>query len=122
MPTSDPSDGRLDRESKRFQARVRRVIQRLLPRGPTIVDVAADMSLNVRTLQRRLAASGVPFRTLLDECRREHALRDVQSGRLSISDISTRLGYSDPSHFVRAFRRWTGAAPTRYREERGADG
>jgi AraC-like DNA-binding protein len=89
-----------------------------MPQGPTIVDVADDMSLKVRTLQRRLAASGVPYRTMLDDCRRQRALAAVQAGTLSVSDIAQNLGYSDPSHFVRAFHRWTGHAPTHYRRTR----
>ncbi len=98
-----------------IRARVRQVILRQLPRGPTIVDVAADMSLNVRTLQRRLATEGAPFRTLLDQCRRERALKEIARGHRSVGEISALLGYSDPSHFVRAFHRWTGDTPTHYR-------
>lgn len=99
----------------RFQARVTRAIHSLLPQAPTIVDVAEDMSVNVRTLQRRLAKAGVPFRTLLDDCRRQRALAALEDGNLSVGEIAQSLGYSDPSHFVRAFHRWTGCAPTHYR-------
>jgi AraC-like DNA-binding protein len=80
--------------------------------------VADDLSINVRTLQRRLAASGVPYRTLLDDCRRQRALAAMQAGTLSVSDIAQNLGYSDPSHVGRAFHRWTGHAPTHYRHAR----
>ena len=97
-----------------FQAKVARVIHRLMRHGPTIVDVAHDMSINVRTLQRRLAASGTPFRALLDDCRRQRATAALLNGTQSIGQISQSLGYSDPSHFVRAFHRWTGHAPTHY--------
>lgn len=117
MPDPEAREHVLDPESRRFQARVRQVIVRRLAQGPNIVGVAEDLSLNVRTLQRRLAETGAPFRSLLDQCRRERALRELESGRKSVGEIASMLGYSDPSHFVRAFNRWTGQAPIRYRSK-----
>lgn len=93
---------------------VRLAIVELLPTDPTILAVATRLSVNVRTLQRRLAHVSSNFRTLLDECRRQQAERQLEHTDLSVSEVSRRLGYSDPAHFVRAFRRWTGQTPTRF--------
>ncbi|MGE0626114.1 MAG: helix-turn-helix transcriptional regulator [Pseudomonadales bacterium] len=74
------------------------------------------MSMNVRTLQRRLAVDGVQFRSLLDDCRRQLAMRDLKKGNLTLSQIALSLGYSDPAHFTRAFKRWTSQSPSQYRD------
>jgi AraC-like DNA-binding protein len=81
----------------------------------TVDQVAASMHLSARTLKRRLAAQGVTFSTLLDSHRREKALLLLRSHRLSIDEISDRLGYSTVPNFIRAFRRWTGKTPGAYR-------
>jgi len=98
-----------------FQQTVARTIERLLAtRHSTIAAVARELSMNVRTLQRRLARERVPFRSLLNDCRRRQAVHELTRGTYSISEVSARLGYSDPAHFARAFRRWTGRSPTEY--------
>lgn len=95
-----------------IQASVIRKIHQLLPSEPSILAVAAALSMNVRTLQRKLAGSGVSYRQLLDECRRRQAEAYLRRKDLSVAEVSRRLGYSDPAHFVRAFRRWTGHVPS----------
>ena len=105
----------------RFAATVKASILDMLAEpdpDPTIVAIANQLSLNVRTLQRRLESAGVPFRDLLSECRRERALRELSDGKRSISEVSVSLGYTDPAHFARAFRRWTGKSPIEYRRLR----
>jgi AraC-like DNA-binding protein len=102
------------RANDAIQDLVRRSIEQLLPSEPTILAVAKVLSLNVRTLQRRLAESGVSYRRLLDECRRQRAEEELGRHELPVAEVSRRLGYSDPAHFVRAFRRWTGHAPTHF--------
>jgi AraC-like DNA-binding protein len=81
---------------------------------PTIITVATMLSMNVRTLQRHLGEHGLTFRILLDKYRRECAIRKLSDGSQSISEIATDLGYSDPSHFSRAFLRWTGRSPSQF--------
>jgi len=97
-----------------IQDLVLRTIRELLACDLTIVAVADALSMNVRTLQRRLAEAGVSYRTLLNDCRQEQAKAHLSRCDLPVSEVSRRLGYSDPAHFVRAFRRWTGVTPTRY--------
>ncbi|MEZ5557691.1 MAG: AraC family transcriptional regulator [Pseudomonadales bacterium] len=102
-------------QGKSHDHEVVEAILRLLPCNPSIGAVARSMSISVRTLQRRLAGGPMTFRQLLDRCRRWQAEQELLRGALSVTEISQRLGYSDPAHFVRAFRRWTGVAPTHFR-------
>jgi AraC-like DNA-binding protein len=76
--------------------------------------VARRMGMSARTLQRRLKYCGVDFEDLLDETRRSEALRLISEREHTMTDIAYRIGYSDPAHFTRAFRRCTGAAPSRF--------
>ena len=84
--------------------------------APTIANVAARLSLNVRTLQRCLGDEGLVFRDLLAECRHDHAIEALGAGHLSIAAIARQLGYSDSAHFARAFRAWTGHTPSDYQK------
>lgn len=87
-------------------------VRRTIPMGrPTVVAIAADLGLSVRTLQRNLQSWGVTFEELVDEFRRHQALNELSRGDLPITEIGFRLGYSDPAHFSRAVRRWAGCCP-----------
>jgi AraC-like DNA-binding protein len=81
-------------------------------------EVASTLGVSARTLKRRLAAQGSSFSSIVEQQRRERALLLLQSPRLSLDDVASRLGYSSLSHFVRAFHRWTGATPAAYRRAR----
>jgi AraC-like DNA-binding protein len=83
--------------------------------APTIAAVADRLRMNIRTVQRHLERAGLPFRFLLSECRQERALLELSESKRPVSEVSGRLGYSDPAHFARAFRRWTGCSPSEYR-------
>jgi AraC-like DNA-binding protein len=79
------------------------------------------MRLSPRTFQRRLAAEGTSFKDLLETVRRDLAKAWVRDGSLTLSEISYRLGYCDAAAFSRAFKRWTGEAPSAYRRAPGAE-
>lgn len=76
--------------------------------------IAKRMGMSTRTLQRRLKFCGIDFEELLDETRRSEALRLLCDGSHTMTEIAYRVGYSDPAHFTRAFRRWTGESPSRF--------
>jgi len=82
---------------------------------PGIEDVAATSGLSIRTLQRRLHEEGTSYSDLLEEMRRRQALADVLDRNLSLTSVSTKLGYSSQGSFTRAFRRWTEDSPRGYR-------
>jgi len=73
---------------------------------PTVTRVAAALLVSERTLQRRLHDEGTSFAALLDEARRELAAAWLDEGRLSRTEIGYLLGFSHPSSFSRATRRW----------------
>jgi AraC-like DNA-binding protein len=95
---------------------VRRVLARRVSGGDTrLASVARELGASTRTLQRRLAEAGAAFQAVLDECRLAAAERHLQDASLSIAEIAWLVGYSEPSAFDRAFRRWRGVAPLVYR-------
>ncbi|WP_244909149.1 AraC family transcriptional regulator [Melaminivora alkalimesophila] len=94
-----------------------------LPNGvPTRAQAARMLLVSERTLARRMRADGLSFSGLLDEARREVALRAVAEGGRPLAEIGQSLGYAEPSVFWRAFRRWTGGTPAQWRERAANDG
>lgn len=84
--------------------------------APTRAKAAQHLGLAERTLARQLQAQGTSFSALLDTARKNGALQALQQGELSAADIASALGFADPSVFQRAFKRWTGQTPGRWRE------
>lgn len=82
---------------------------------PTLAHVCARLSLSRSTLLRRLAEEGATFQALLDETRRDVALRYLKKSDLNNQQISHLVGYRDPNAFQRAFRKWTGKTPLELR-------
>ena len=87
----------------------------LADRLPPLDGVAAAMGVSVRTLQRRLAEHGLEFSAIIDGVRREKAMALLADASRDLTGIALDLGYSDATSFSRAFRRWTGVAPGRFR-------
>jgi AraC-like DNA-binding protein len=77
-------------------------------------QVAASLSIRPQTLRRKLAAEQTSFQQVRDQLRRDVAVSALARGDASIEKLSERLGFSEPSAFHRAFRRWTGATPRAY--------
>jgi AraC-like DNA-binding protein len=100
-------------EPPTFSARVQALLASLLPKGPPHRDdVAAQLMMSERTLQRRLAEEGTSFTNLVDDTRRELARQSLSCGELSLKMLSFQLGFSEPSAFYRACKRWFGMAPS----------
>jgi len=78
-------------------------------------ELAAELHMSRRSLQRRLAEADASYQSLLDDTRRDLALRHIEDPGKSITDITFLLGYSQQSAFTRAFRRWTGMSPSEFR-------
>lgn len=96
--------------------RVRTVLSSRLGRGvPSIQDLAKQLALAPRTLQRRLAAEGVSYQQVVDIERRVSAERLLTDASLAIGEIGYLLGFSEPSAFHRAFKRWNQMTPQEYR-------
>jgi len=91
------------------------ILHLVKPQFPTIEQVAANLNLSVRTLQRRLTAEGVTYKLLLDELKQQLALDYLKNKELSIREIAYLLDYAEPSSFIRSFKRWTGETPKAYK-------
>lgn len=96
--------------------RVRHLLSRTLGEGvPSLGDIAARLKMSERSLQRKLADEGGSFEAVLDDVRRKLALRYLADRKLAIAEVAYLLGYSEPSPFHRAFKRWTGKTPSEAR-------
>jgi len=96
----------------RFSQRVRACILSMLPSGRLTADaVAARFSMSNRTLRRRLEEEAVSYQDILDDVRAELARHYLTKEKRSIDEVAFLLGFSDPSAFTKAFRRWTGQTP-----------
>ena len=98
-------------------------VARLAAGAPDLSDlvperVARELGVATRTLQRRLRAEGTNFSAVIDAERRRRALRAVADDAKPLKEIAHEIGFSEPSAFHRAFKRWTGVSPARYREAR----
>ncbi|HMR34455.1 MAG TPA: AraC family transcriptional regulator ligand-binding domain-containing protein [Geminicoccaceae bacterium] len=104
------------------------------PRRPTVSDLVAEivalrlqdgrvdldgaaarLGMHRRALQRALAGEGVTYRNVTERVMRLTAERELSQSDQPIADLALALGFSEPQHFTRAFRRWTGVAPSAYR-------
>ncbi len=92
------------------------IINLVKPQFPTIEQVAANLNISVRTLQRRLQEEGLSYSGILDELRRQFALEYLQNPSLSIKEVAYLLDYADSSAFTRSFKRWTGRSPLSFRK------
>lgn len=99
-------------------AKVRRILLSNPGQFPPVDIVASHLATSTRTLSRSLQEVGTSYQRILDEVRKEMAIEYLRNSALPIEEIAALVGYSDPSNFRKAFRRWTGHAPSYYREER----
>jgi AraC-like DNA-binding protein len=99
-----------------ISTRVREVILRRLPDGePRRDQVARELGLSERTLQRRLEEEQTSFHQVLDDARRELAQQYLGRLQLSLAEAAYLLGFAEESSFFRACKRWFGVPPGQYR-------
>ena len=101
-----------------LQEKIREKLAPLLEgEPPRLEEVAAELGIAPWTLQRQLASEGTGFRELMDETRKDLARAYVRETRLAFAEIAWLLGFSGPASFHKAFRRWSGISPGRYRRD-----
>ncbi len=81
---------------------------------PTLEAVATNLGISGRTLRRRLTVEETSFQRLVDETRFACARQHLEEGQLSVAEVAFLLGFSEPSAFHRAFKRWAGVTPQMY--------
>lgn len=100
-----------------FPEQIRAVLRDALLGGHADLDHLASLfALHPRTFRRRLAAAGSSYQQLLDEIRHDVARDMLSTSELAVSELALTLQYSDARSFIRAFRRWTGQTPARWRK------
>lgn len=102
--------------SQSFSAQVREFIRQQPQLGKE--EIAAQLAVSGRHLNRKLAEEGCSFKTLRDHELQTLASQALQKGD-KISALAKSLGFSDESAFAKAFRRWTGQSPGEYRNTLG---
>jgi AraC-like DNA-binding protein len=95
---------------------VLRIVERLPDGPPNQQQIAEDMNVSNRTLQRKLKEEGTSFMDLLQDTRLQLARKYLRQPGRSVVETAYLLGFSEPSTFSRAFKRWTGVAPAEYRD------
>jgi AraC-like DNA-binding protein len=109
---------RKDRSKPPVTREVERILRAALRNDAGEMDpIAKRLGLTPRSLQRRLKEEGTSFKEVREEVRRELAMRYLDDN-LSIAEVSFLLGFSEPSAFFRAFKRWTGVTPLENRAQR----
>ncbi len=110
-PSLVASLGEIEAQSS-LPDQIKILIKRRIASGkPDIADVAREMGLSERTLQRRITEQGGTYRALLDEARQELGRHLLSDGRTSTDEVAFMLGFQDKSSFYRAFRAWEGVTP-----------
>lgn len=103
-------------ESDPLVAKLREELARTLCDGKSELNsIARRLALSSRTLQRRMLAKGLRFKSILNETRTELAKEYLLQPGMSATEIAFLLGYTELSAFDRAFRRETGTSPTAWR-------
>jgi AraC-like DNA-binding protein len=96
--------------------RVRRIVEQGLDGSwPTAEDVADRLAMSPQTVRRKLREEGTSFSQIREDILRDAAIIRLTSGEETVAVLSEQLGFSEPSAFTRAFRRWTGTSPGAYR-------
>jgi len=101
---------------KTFSEQAKGILKQLLAgQRPGIQDLARELHVSTRTLQRRLTDQGITFQRLLDEARRELARHYLLHSSRELNETAYLLGYADANSFFRAFHQWEGTSPGQWR-------
>jgi len=103
-------------DTSQLRTRIENAIASVLPHGRVFVeDVARSLGMSERTLARKLSDEGLNFTEILQQLRRDLAVRYLGDRKLHVSKIAWLLGFHEVSAFTHAFKRWTGKTPGQMR-------
>lgn len=106
------------RSRQTIRDQVKKTLKRLLAgQRPSIQEVARELNLSTRTLQRRLTEADVTFQQVLEEARRELARHYLLRSSLELNETAYLLGYETANSFFRAFHHWEGTSPGQWRSD-----
>ena len=87
---------------------------------PRMEAVAASLSMSSRTLRRLLAAEQTTFQEISDELRHDLSKQYLRTSQLNLDEVAELVGFTESTNFRRAFKRWQGMPPARYRRQHQA--
>ena len=93
----------------------------LAGKRPTLPQIARELGMSVRTLQRRLTDARMNFQELVENTRRELARHYLQHSAVELNEAAFLLGYEDANSFFRAFHVWEGVSPGEWRLRHSPD-
>lgn len=104
-----------------LSAAIRKRLGGLAPQAwPGFEELAGRMRIPAPSLRRRLKLEGQTYREIKDDLRRALAMEALAEGHANVTQLAADLGFSEPSAFYRAFRKWTGKSPAVFRRSAGA--
>ncbi len=110
-------DVRKKRNTTELHNQISSLIASQLSGGNLSIDhMSKLLGVSVRTLQRRLDDNKLDYSHILNELKHQLSINHLKDPSLTLSDISFKLGYKESSSFSRAFKRWTGISPKKYRQ------
>ncbi|MFT5594572.1 MAG: AraC-like DNA-binding protein [Oceanicoccus sp.] len=99
-----------------INAQIRRILEvNTESEMPDFESVAFQLNTSTQTLRRRLKDEDTSFQAIKDQVRRDLAICHLSENKYSINDIALKVGFTEPSTFHRAFKKWTGVTPGDYR-------
>src|SRR5438270_7940585 len=102
--------------SKSLREQAKGILKRSLAgQRPRLEEVAVELRMSARTLQRKLLDEGATFHALMEEARHEMAQHYLRQPSLELNETAYLLGYEDPNSFIRAFHKWEGTSPGEWR-------
>ena len=102
--------------SNTVSEQVKQTLRQLLAgKRPTLQDVAQELGMGARTLQRRLADANITFQQLVEDTRRELARHYLKQRAVELNEAAFLLGFEDANSFFRAFQGWEGTSPGEWR-------
>jgi len=97
---------------------VKKALKRSLAgKRPTLEEIAQELGMSTRSLQRRLTDSGITFQQLVEDTRRELARHYLRNSSVELNETAYLLGYEDSNSFFRAFQNWEGTTPGEWRAQ-----
>lgn len=108
----------LNKEDDLLTYEINKILKESMASGiPSITQVGEYLGVSARTLKRRLADRNLTFRELIQKNQQETATQLLSNSSQSVGEIAFLTGFSEQSAFNRAFKRWTGQAPSEYRKK-----
>ena len=83
---------------------------------PDLDQLAETIHASPQTLRRKLKEEGTSYQKIKDAIRCDIAIEKICAQHMTVNDVAALLGFSEPRSFTRAFKQWTGVAPSVYRK------